>query len=87
LAIVRLPSFELNGSRWLNIIQRGGTEDWRELYRTCRGDRAVAEAVARSLAWRDPDLLASAHLWAFLLDDLWPDLRIDLREDRLFSAV
>jgi hypothetical protein len=72
--------------RWLNIIQRGDTEAWRGLYRRCQ-DRAVAEEIARSLAWRDPDLLASARLWAFLLEDLWPDLRVDLRENNTPSAV
>ncbi len=72
--------------RWLNIVQRGDTEAWRQLYRLCR-DRTVAEEAARALAWRDPDLMASARLWAFLLEDLWPDLRIDLREDRTASAV
>jgi len=72
--------------RWLNIVQRGDTEAWRELYQRCR-DRAVAEDVARALAWRDPDLLASARLWAFLLEDLWPGLEVDLHEDRAHSAV
>ncbi len=72
--------------RWLNIIQRGDTEAWRKLYRRCR-DRTVAEEAARSLAWRDPDLLASARLWAFLLKDLWPDLEVDLHEEGVSSAL
>jgi len=65
--------------RWLNIIQRGDTEAWRDLYRRCR-DRDAAEEVARSLAWRNPDVPASARLWAFLIEDLWPDLRVTLPE-------
>ncbi len=72
--------------RWLKIVQRGDTEAWRQLYRLCR-DRAVAEEVAHALAWRDPDLLPSARLWAYLLEDLWPGIEIDLREDHAFSAV
>jgi len=66
--------------RWLNIIQRGDTEAWRDLYHRCRA-RDVAEEVARSLAWRDPDVLASARLWLFLIEDLWPDLRVAFLED------
>ncbi len=65
--------------RWLNIVQRGGTQDWQKLYRAC-GDHEVARQVAASLAWRDPDLLPSARLWKFLIEDLHPDIHIDLHE-------
>lgn len=64
---------------WLNIIQRGGTEDWKYLYRLCR-DVAVAREVAAVLRLRDPDLLASARLWKFLLEDLHPGLQVLLDE-------
>jgi hypothetical protein len=69
--------------RWLNVMQRGGTEDWKRLYALCR-DPAQARAVAQSLAWRDPDLMPSARLWKFLLEDLHPglDLGIDLKEQQ-----
>ncbi len=60
---------------WLNIVQRGGTEDWKRLYALCR-DRQVASTVASVLPLHDPDLLASARLWKFLLEDLHPDLKI-----------
>ena len=66
--------------RWLNMIQRGSTEDWKALYRACQDPR-VAEEVASVLPWRDPDLLPSARLWKFLLEDLHPELRIDLHEN------
>lgn len=66
---------------WLNIIQRGGTEDWKRLYQLCR-DAAVARQVADVLRLRDPDLLASARLWKFLLEDLHPGLRVELDEAR-----
>ncbi len=65
--------------RWLNIVQRGGTEDWQALYRECQ-DHEMARQVAASLAWRDPDLLPSARLWKFLIEDLHPDIHIDLHE-------
>jgi hypothetical protein len=64
---------------WLNLIQRGGTEDWKRLYRLCR-DVAVAREVAAVLRLRDPDLLPSARLWKFLLEDLHPDLHVPLDE-------
>ena len=68
---------------YLNWIQRGSTEDWKRLYQLCR-DPAVAKAVAAILPLRDPDLMPSARLWKFLLEDLHPELNlsIDLREDR-----
>lgn len=66
---------------WLNIIQRGGTEDWKRLYQLCR-DKGVAGQVAGILRLRDPDLLASARLWKFLLEDLHPGLRVELDEAR-----
>ena len=65
---------------YLNWIQRGGTEDWKKLYQLCQ-DPAVARAVAAILPLRDPDLLPSAVLWKYLVEDLHPalDLAIDLR--------
>ena len=64
---------------WLNVIQRGGTKDWQDLYQLCR-DVAVARQVADVLRLRDPDLLAPARLWKFLLEDLHPELKIPLDE-------
>jgi hypothetical protein len=66
---------------WLNVIQRGGTEDWRRLYVLCRDPR-IANEVASVLRLRDPDLLAPARLWKFLLEDLHPGLQIRLDEHR-----
>ena len=66
---------------WLNIIQRGGTEDWKHLYGLCRNPD-VAHEVAAVLRLRDPDLLASARLWKFLLEDLHPGLQVSLDEAR-----
>jgi hypothetical protein len=71
---------------WLNIIQRGGTEDWRRLYQLCQ-DAAVARQVAAMLRFRDPDLLASARLWKFLLEDLHPGLEVPLDETRVETGV
>lgn len=67
--------------RWLNVIERGGTDDWRDLYRRCR-DRKFAGQVAALLALSDPDMLPSARLWRFLLEDLHPDLKVHLPADR-----
>ncbi len=65
---------------YLNWIQRGGTEDWKRLYRLCH-DPSVARAVAAILPQRDPDLLPSALLWKYLLEDLHPDAHIDLKPE------
>jgi hypothetical protein len=82
------PSRSTNGPTpldWLNIIQRGGTEDWRQLYQLCR-DATVAKQVAAVIPLRDPDLLASARLWKFLLEDLHPGLTVNLKEENLAFA-
>ena len=73
---------------YLNWIQRGSTADWKHLYALCH-DPEIARVVAAMLPMRDPDLMASARLWKFLLEDLHPDLNlsIDLREDSIESAV
>ena len=73
---------------YLNWIQRGSTKDWIQLYALSM-DPHVARAVAAVLPLRDPDLLASARLWKFLLEDLHPELNleIDLNEQSIASAV
>jgi len=63
---------------YLNWIQRGGTNDWKHLYALCK-DPVVARAVAGVLALRDSDLLASARLWKFLLEDLHPGLELSIQ--------
>jgi hypothetical protein len=71
---------------YLNWIQRGSTEDWKRLYQLCR-DPAVARAVASVLPQRDPDLMPSAQVWKYLLEDLHPGLQIDLKPDRRETGV
>jgi hypothetical protein len=71
---------------WLNLIQRGGTEDWKRLYALCR-DPHIAYEVAGILRLRDPDLAAPARLWKFLLEDLHPGLRIEWDERRRDTGV
>ena len=73
---------------YLDWIQRGSTEDWRRLYQLCKDPRGPRR-VAAVLAKRDPDLLPSALLWKFLLDDLHPelDLEIDLKPEEQAVGV
>ncbi len=73
---------------YLDWIQRGSTEDWRRLYKLCK-DPKVAQQVAAVLPLRDPDLLPSALLWKFLLEDLHPELglAIDLRPEKKAIGV
>ncbi len=88
MALPPRQTVEVTALTYLDLIQRGGTEDWKRLYALCR-DPAIAQAVARLLPGRDPDLLPSASLWKFLLEDLHPnlDLAIDLRLDRRTPGV
>jgi hypothetical protein len=62
---------------YLDWIQRGSTQDWRRLYQLCQ-DPSVARTVAALLPMRDPDLLPSAQLWEYLLEDLHPDLELSI---------
>lgn len=73
---------------YLNLMQRGGTEDWIRLYRLCH-DPGIAKQVACMLSLRDPDLMPSAQVWKFLLEDLHPtlNLSIDLLESRRMTGV
>jgi hypothetical protein len=73
---------------YLDWIQRGSTEDWKRLYQLCK-DPQAAKQVAAVLPLRDPDLLPSALLWKFLLEDLHPelDLAIDLKPDKTAVGV
>ena len=71
----------------LNVVQRGSTMQWRELYQRCRREPPVAHELAAVLPLRDPDLMASARLWKFLLEDLYSELNIDLHEtDRVIGV-
>jgi hypothetical protein len=71
---------------WLNIVQRGSTADWKQLYALCR-DIEIAREVASVLPLRDPDLLAPARLWKFLLEDLHPQLKVEWDEQRRNTGV
>jgi hypothetical protein len=86
-----IPDRSTNGFTpltYLNLMQRGGTEEWKRLYRLCH-DPGIARQVAAVLALRDPDLMPSAQLWKFLLEDLHPtlNLSIDLLESRRATGV
>jgi len=70
----------------LDIIERGGTDDWKHLYQLCH-DLTVARQVAQLLVCCDPDLMCYARLWKFLLEDLHPGLRIELPEKPYRFAV
>ena len=64
---------------FLNIVERGGTAEWRALHERCR-DRTVAAQLARALPMTTPELAGSARLWKYLLEELHPDLRVELSE-------
>lgn len=50
----------------LNVVQRGGTKDWRNLYRQMREDPCLVDEVLRLLPLVDPDCQGSAILFEFL---------------------
>jgi hypothetical protein len=52
----------------VNIMSRGGTEDWQALYAGAKADLAIRAMVLEALHQVDPELGEARALWAFLLD-------------------
>lgn len=61
----------------LNLVQRGGTQEWKTLFQACRADLEWRQAVAKAMPMVDPDLVASYHLWKSILQEIDPHLQID----------
>lgn len=54
----------------VDVLGRGGTDDWRALYQRAASDGNVRAEVEAALQFVDPELGAARELWAFLLSTL-----------------
>jgi len=68
--IATAPSFQ----DLVDRLGRGGTDDWRVLYRQAREDAALLRDIRAALRIVDPDLGAARELWQFLIEHLERDI-------------
>lgn len=54
----------------VDVLGRGGTEEWRALYQRARTDAAVREQIRSALPLVDPEIGSGRELWAFLLEHI-----------------
>jgi hypothetical protein len=54
----------------VDVLGRGGTDEWRLLYRRAEHDVAVREQIRAALPLVDPEIGSGRELWSFLLDHL-----------------
>lgn len=64
----------------VNIMSRGGTEDWQLLYDKAKGDPALRADLRAALPLVDPEVGEGRALWAYLLDRLDRVVSIDASE-------
>jgi hypothetical protein len=64
------PSFQ----DLVDCLGRGGTDDWRALYRQACGDPSLRLDIREALRIVDPDLGAARELWQFLLEQMERDI-------------
>ena len=69
------PNRSTNGPsplRLLNIVCRGGAEEWRALFAECRSDATTRAQLRQLLPMVEPELIGAARLWEMLLTKLDP---------------
>jgi hypothetical protein len=61
----------------VDLLGRGGTDDWRDLFQRAAADPAFREEIRAALQLVDPELGAAKELWRFLIEHL--EERVELR--------
>jgi hypothetical protein len=54
----------------VDVLSRGGTAEWRALYRRAMADVELRTEIEAALVLTDPELGAARELWAYLLTTL-----------------
>jgi uncharacterized protein (DUF2336 family) len=54
----------------VDVLGRGGTEEWRALYRRAQMDVAVRDQIRAALPLVDPEIGSGREIWAFLLEHI-----------------
>lgn len=57
---------------YVDLLGRGSTEDWQELYAEAKQNPRARALVEKALAFVDPEIGEAAALWRFLLDSMPP---------------
>ncbi len=55
---------------FVDLLSRGGTEEWQELYAEAKQNPRVRAMIEKALAFVDPEIGESRALWRFLLDTM-----------------
>ncbi len=63
----------------VDLLGRGGTEDWQRLYERAKGDLALRDGIREALLLVDPEMGSARVLWEGLLARL--DAEHSLRRD------
>jgi hypothetical protein len=66
------PANGLTLTELANIIGRGGTEDWRELYARALHSQRLRQKIRACLPLVDPEIGDSRKLWQLILDTMPP---------------
>jgi len=57
---------------YIDLLGRGSTEEWQELYAEAKENPRVRALIEEALAFVDPELGEGRTLWRFLLDSMPP---------------
>jgi hypothetical protein len=57
---------------YVDLLSRGGTEEWQEIYAEAKQNQRVRALVEEALAFVDPEIGEAKALWGFLLDNMPP---------------
>lgn len=62
---------------YVDLLSRGGTEEWQELYAEAKQNPHVRAMVEDALAFVDPEIGEAKVLWQFLLNTMPPVESVD----------
>lgn len=57
---------------YVDLLSRGGTEDWKGLYAEAKRDPRVRQTIEDALRFVDPEIGETKALWRILLDTMPP---------------
>lgn len=65
----------------VDVLSRGGTDEWRDLYRRAAVEMRLRDEIRAALPLVDPELGAARELWEYLLTTLPPSTGSLSREE------
>lgn len=55
---------------YVDLLGRGSTEDWKDLYARAKLDPALRTTIEEALEFVDPEIGEARALWRILLDNM-----------------